>query len=73
MAVAGPEYVRLPSWLPVSGIMTFDIADVARLRRNGGGQFLSVVLHEMGHILGTSQLVSSGRVSRVSLLQCLLY
>jgi hypothetical protein len=73
LAMAGPEYVRLPSWLPVSGAMTFDIADVARLQRNGGGQFLSVILHEMGHILGTWQFVSSGRVSRVSLLQCLLY
>jgi Leishmanolysin len=34
--------------------MTFDIDDLTRLRGNGGGKFLSTILHEMGHVLGTS-------------------
>jgi hypothetical protein len=47
---AGPCFVRLPSLLPIVGIMHFDTADVATLESNG--QFLPVILHEMGHVLG---------------------
>jgi cell division septation protein DedD len=50
LAFAGPEYVRVPGGLPISGSMTFDSADLAFFR---SGSFRTVILHEMGHILGT--------------------
>jgi hypothetical protein len=51
LGFGSPEYVRLPSSLPISGTITFDRADLAYLR--GGGTFQNVILHEMGHVLGT--------------------
>jgi Leishmanolysin len=54
LGFAGPEYIRNSNGLPFSGVMTFDIDDLTRLRGNGGGKFLSTILHEMGHVLGTS-------------------
>jgi hypothetical protein len=53
LGFAGPEYIRNANGLPFSGVMTFDIDDLTRLRGNGGGKFLNTILHEMGHILGT--------------------
>lgn len=47
---AGPCFVRTGSLLPISGVMVFDSADVAGLEAQN--QFVSVVLHEMGHALG---------------------
>ena len=47
---AGPCYIRTTGGLPVYGIMQFDVADVAALEASGG--FESVILHEMGHVLG---------------------
>ncbi len=47
---AGPDALRSGSSLPYHGIMQFDSADLASMERSG--LLLSVVLHEMGHILG---------------------
>jgi RTX calcium-binding nonapeptide repeat (4 copies)/FG-GAP-like repeat/Bacterial pre-peptidase C-terminal domain len=46
---AGPHYYR-PSYLPINGSMEFDSADLATLAAND--QLQSVILHEMGHVLG---------------------
>jgi hypothetical protein len=43
-------YARLPSYLPVMGLIKLDTADVANYDANG--QLPSIVLHEMGHVLG---------------------
>jgi hypothetical protein len=53
LGFAGPEYIRNSNGLPFSGVMTFDLDDLTRLRGNGGGKFLNTILHEMGHVLGT--------------------
>jgi hypothetical protein len=54
LGYAGPEYIRNANGLPFSGSMVFDLDDLTRLRGNGGGKFLSTIIHEMGHVLGTS-------------------
>lgn len=48
---------RRSAGLPILGVMRFDIADVATLEANG--QFSSVILHEMGHVLGIGTLWSA--------------
>ncbi len=50
---AGWCYRRSGS-LPIIGIMRFDAADVADLE--AAGQFNSVILHEMGHVIGIGTL-----------------
>jgi hypothetical protein len=50
LAFAGPTFWRLPSFLPITGRMTIDVADVASLK--AGDDLFNVVLHEMGHVLG---------------------
>ena len=47
---AGPDAFRSGSDLPYHGIMQFDSADMASMESSG--LLFSVVLHEMGHILG---------------------
>ena len=47
---AAPCFLRPAGFLPIVGFMMFDIADAAQLE--AAGQFKSVVLHEMGHVLG---------------------
>ncbi len=47
---AGPDALRSSSGLPYHGIMQFDSADLASMERSG--LLFSVVLHEMGHVLG---------------------
>jgi leishmanolysin/Big-like domain-containing protein len=47
---AGPCFIRNTSKFPILGLMHFDTADIATLESNG--QFQSVILHEMGHVLG---------------------
>jgi hypothetical protein len=47
---AGPDAFRSGSRLPYHGIMQFDSADLARMET--GGLLFSVVMHEMGHVLG---------------------
>ena len=50
LAFAGPTFWRLPSFLPITGRMTIDVADLASLK--AGNDLFNVVLHEMGHVLG---------------------
>ncbi len=50
LASAGPCLTRLAGGLPVYGAMRFDSADVADLEADG--QLETVILHEMGHVLG---------------------
>jgi len=47
---AGPCFIRGTNGLPLGGVMRFDAADVANLEAGGG--LSSVILHEMGHVLG---------------------
>lgn len=51
---AGPTGTRSAAahYLPYSGMMQFDAADVDRMVANGS--FVGVVTHEMGHVLGFS-------------------
>ncbi|MEZ5844293.1 MAG: Calx-beta domain-containing protein [Hyphomicrobiaceae bacterium] len=51
---AGPDWVRVPSYLPYHGTMQFDTADVANMY--AGGTWTNVILHEMGHVLGIGTL-----------------
>lgn len=51
---AGPEWIRGGSSLPISGVMTFDSADLANLQANGS--LTNVIIHEMGHVLGLGTL-----------------
>jgi hypothetical protein len=51
---AGPCWVRDQGFLTIVGGMRFDIADLAALEANG--QLQSVMLHEMGHVLGIGTL-----------------
>jgi Leishmanolysin len=51
---AGPTLLRPNTMLPVKGIMEFDAADLATLEQQG--TLFSVVLHEMGHVLGIGTL-----------------
>lgn len=53
---AGPGQLRSGSYLPVTGNMEFDTADLASLEANG--QLLAVILHEMGHVLGIGTIWS---------------
>jgi hypothetical protein len=50
LGAAGPCYVRNPTTLPVMGLMRFDTADLDVLESQGVLQ--TVILHEMGHVLG---------------------
>jgi hypothetical protein len=55
---AGPDAVRSGAGgLPYHGIMQFDSADIAAMAANG--TLLSVITHEMGHVLGLGTLWSS--------------
>jgi hypothetical protein len=47
---AGPDRFRSGSYLPYHGSMEFDSADIAQMESSG--QLLSVITHEMGHVLG---------------------
>jgi hypothetical protein len=51
---AGPDAFRSGSDLPYHGIMQFDSADLASMERSG--LLYSVVIHEMGHVLGVGTL-----------------
>jgi hypothetical protein len=59
---AGPCFLRNAGSLPVIGVMQFDVADLNTLESRG--QLGSVILHEMGHVLGIGTLWS-----RLGLLQ----
>ncbi|QDU07870.1 choice-of-anchor Q domain-containing protein [Gimesia aquarii] len=47
---AGPRALRTGSFIPATGVMRFDSADLANLEASG--QLIDVILHEMGHVLG---------------------
>jgi hypothetical protein len=51
---ASPCFIRTAGGLPLIGQMRFDIADVPALEASNS--FGSVVLHEMGHVLGIGTL-----------------
>lgn len=51
---AGPCYIRNVSRLPIIGVMRFDAADLNALENSG--LLSSVILHEMGHVLGIGSL-----------------
>ncbi len=56
---AGPRFVRTDTdgGLPITGIMSFDSADLNQLEANGSLQ--NVIVHEMGHCIGIGTLWSS--------------
>lgn len=54
---AGPCLIRNTGSLPILGVMRFDAADVANMEANGS--FGSVILHEMGHVIGIGTLWST--------------
>lgn len=47
---AGPCLIRSTNGLPAMGVMRFDVADLQSLENQG--LLSSVILHEMGHVLG---------------------
>ena len=47
---AGPIDLRPGSFIPATGVMAFDSADLAQMERDGS--LVSVIVHEMGHVLG---------------------
>lgn len=54
LGAAGPCFIRTAGFLPLLGGMVFDVADVAALEANGS--LGSVILHEMGHVIGIGSL-----------------
>jgi hypothetical protein len=62
---AGPCYIRTSNSLSVLGQMTFDTADAATMVSNG--TLGTVVLHEMGHVIGFGTLWSQSPISCVQL------
>lgn len=54
LAQAGPIDLRPHSLLPVTGIMEFDIDDLAQVEREGN--LVNLITHEMGHVLGFGSL-----------------
>jgi hypothetical protein len=55
---AGPIHTRFENDLTIVGSMKFDSADISAMRSDG--TFTNVILHEMGHVLGT-------RISRATI------
>ncbi|PHK98083.1 hypothetical protein CGL56_12905 [Neolewinella marina] len=51
---AGPRFVRTADGLPLSGVMFFDVDDLAFLEELD--LFEEVIVHEMGHVLGVGTL-----------------
>ncbi|MHA7862946.1 hypothetical protein [Flagellimonas marinaquae] len=56
---AGPRFVRTSDYLTISGIMFFDVDDLAFLESLG--LFEDVIVHEMGHVLGIGTLWNISR------------
>ena len=51
---AGPRFIRVPELTTISGIMYFDVEDLATLEEFD--LFEEVIVHEMGHVLGVGTL-----------------
>jgi len=51
---AGPSFVRTADFLTISGVMFFDVDDLAFLEQLD--LFEEVIVHEMGHVLGIGTL-----------------
>jgi len=47
---AGPIDLRPGSFIPATGVMSFDSADLEQMEEDGS--LVSVIVHEMGHVLG---------------------
>ena len=47
---AGPVDLRPGSFIPATGVMSFDSADLEQMEDDGS--LVSVIVHEMGHVLG---------------------
>ena len=47
---AGPTHLRPESLIPIKGKMEFDRSDLARMEADGS--LTSVIIHEMGHVIG---------------------
>ncbi len=54
---AGPRFIRTAGGLPITGIMSFDSADLNQLEADGSLQ--NVIVHEMGHVIGIGTIWSS--------------
>ncbi|MEP7226246.1 MAG: leishmanolysin-related zinc metalloendopeptidase [Gemmatimonadales bacterium] len=54
LATAGPCWIRDPGFMPILGRMRLDIADLSTIEAEG--QLSTVILHEMGHVLGIGSL-----------------
>jgi len=54
---AGPKLIRRAGGLPITGLMSFDAADLLKMETNGSLQ--NVIIHEMAHVLGFGTLWSS--------------
>ncbi len=54
---AGPTQLRPGSFLPATGMMRFDSADLARMEAESS--LMDVIVHEMGHVLGFGTLWSA--------------
>ncbi|HKT60121.1 MAG TPA: leishmanolysin-related zinc metalloendopeptidase, partial [Gemmatimonadales bacterium] len=50
LGAAGPCFIRSGNKIPVLGLMKFDVADLDALESSG--LLNTVILHEMGHVLG---------------------
>ena len=59
LAQAGPCLYSTVDYLPITGVMEFDEADITNMLNNG--TFNDVVLHEMGHVLGIGTMWNEGR------------
>ena len=55
---AGPRFVRTSDFLTLSGVMFFDVDDLAFLDELD--LFEEVIIHEMGHVLGVGTLWDAG-------------
>ncbi|MCP4656928.1 MAG: hypothetical protein GY856_16075 [bacterium] len=47
---AGPRELRPRTFLPARGVMSFDVADLARMEAEGS--LVDLIFHEMAHVLG---------------------
>src|SRR5690606_11251653 len=56
---AGPCFVRDTTFLPAVGMMRFDIADLDQL--DADGLLQTVIMHEMGHVLGVISSIWNAR------------